>query len=294
MDQQIATINIAINAIKVLRTSVSNVFEFPFTAQAVNPKDESSYLIELQDVLNTVNTNLKEVENSICSLATPNGPFNLGNTAFLNYETNLERQQSYPLLVNSYKWLEKIHHYSTMASQMLSQNTLKRSYYTSSNKRRRPLSSSHNVPPMLVDQIINSINNNNMTLKIYRPFAKNAFLHLSLSRVLKAAIVLRGLMIEWVTVKGFNESLDNVDDHWNESRYHVFRKVQDHAHSAMLHFFSPTFAELAIRSFITWFGSYSTLFSEPCKKCGNHLLNALPPTYRDLRSLEPFHEECRH
>lgn len=27
MDQQIATINIAINAIKVLRTSVSNVFE---------------------------------------------------------------------------------------------------------------------------------------------------------------------------------------------------------------------------------------------------------------------------
>lgn len=122
---------------------------------------------------------MKEVENSICSLATPNGPFNLGNTAFLNYETNLERQQSYPLLVNSYKWLEKIHHYSTMASQMLSQNTLKRSYYTSSNKRRRPLSSSHNVPPMLVDQIINSINNNNMTLKIYRPFAKNAFLHVS-------------------------------------------------------------------------------------------------------------------
>jgi mediator of RNA polymerase II transcription subunit 27 len=112
--------------------------------------------------------------------------------------------------------------------------------------------------------------------------------------VLKAAIILRGLIIEWVTVKGFNESLDNVDDHWTESRYAVFRKVQQAAHSAMLHFYSPTFAELAVRSFITWFGSYSTLFSEPCKKCGKHLLNALPPTYRDVRTLDPCHEECRN
>lgn len=68
--------------------------------------------------------------------------------------------------------------------------------------------------------------------------------------MLKAAIILKGLMIEWVTVKGFDESLDSVDDHWTESRYQVFRKVQDHAHSAMLHFFSPTLPELAIRSFI--------------------------------------------
>lgn len=101
-------------------------------------------------------------------------------------------------------------------------------------------------------------------------------------------------MIEWVTVKGFNETLDNVDDHWIESRYEVFRSVQDHTHHAMMHFYSPTFAELALRSFMTWFGSYSNLFSEPCKKCGKFLLNNLPPTYRDHRSLETFHEECRH
>jgi hypothetical protein len=62
---------------------------------------------------------------------------------------------------------------------------------------------------------------------------------------MKAAIILRGLEIELVAVKGFNETLDNVDDHWQESRHAVFRKIQDHAHSAMLHFYSPTFAELA-------------------------------------------------
>jgi mediator of RNA polymerase II transcription subunit 27 len=110
---------------------------------------------------------------------------------------------------------------------------------------------------------------------------------------MKAAIILRGLEIELVAVKGFNETLENVDDHWQESRHAVFRKIQDHAHSAMLHFYSPTFAELATTSFIRWLCSYSNIFSEPCKKCGKYLLNNLPATYRDVRTLEPFHEECR-
>lgn len=73
---------------------------------------------------------------------------------------------------------------------------------------------------------------------------------MNVARVLKAAIIIKGLIIEWVTVKGFDESLDNVDDHWSESRYVVFRKIQDHAHTAMLHFFSPNLPELAVRSFI--------------------------------------------
>lgn len=198
---------------------------------------------------------------------------------------------------------------------MLSHNSLKRSYFSSSNKRRRPTSVAN--PALAVDQMISSLNNtNNMTVKIYRPFATctSAFLHVSfkicfqwksmtrysfkvnLSRVMKAAIILRGLVIELVTVKGFSETLESVDDHWVESRYAVFRKIQEHASCAMLHFYSPTFAELASRSFITWLGSYSNIFSEPCKKCGKFisLLSNLPPTYRDFRSLEPFHEECRH
>lgn len=57
-------------------------------------------------------------------------------------------------------------------------------------------------------------------------------------------------MIEWVTVKGFEESFDDVDDLWSESRHHVFRKLQDHTHSAMLHFYSPTLPELAVKSFM--------------------------------------------
>lgn len=75
-------------------------------------------------------------------------------------------------------------------------------------------------------------------------------LQITLGRVLKAALIFKGIMIEWVTVKGFDESFDDVDDLWSESRHHVFRKLQDHTHSAMLHFFSPTLPELAVKSFM--------------------------------------------
>lgn len=42
-----------------------------------------------------------------------------------------------------------------------------------------------------------------------------------------------------------------------------------------------------------WFHSYINLFIEPCKRCGLHLHNSIPPTWRDPRSLEPYHFECK-
>jgi mediator of RNA polymerase II transcription subunit 27 len=71
-------------------------------------------------------------------------------------------------------------------------------------------------------------------------------LQISLGRILKAAIAFKGLMIEWVVVRGHNETLDV----WTESRHKVFRKVTENAHAAMLHFSSPTLPELAVRSFM--------------------------------------------
>lgn len=87
------------------------------------------------------------METSSGALQPPAGPFNLGNTAYLSQETTLERQALYPQLVNSYKWIDKVHDYSQLAMQVLSGNALKRSYFTNSNKRRRPITSSHNVAP---------------------------------------------------------------------------------------------------------------------------------------------------
>ncbi|KAI5735173.1 hypothetical protein M8J77_015178 [Diaphorina citri] len=83
-------------------------------------------------------------------------------------------------------------------------------------------------------------------------------------------------------------------DLWTESRHHVFRKITEHAHSAMLHFYSPALPELAVRSFMTWLHSFNTVFSDPCKRCNNYLLNNYPPTWRDYRTLDPYHDECKH
>lgn len=47
------------------------------------------------------------------------------------------------------------------------------------------------------------------------------------------------------------------------------------------------------RYFQTWLHSYVTLFSQPCHKCGSHLLDNLPPTWRDFRTLDAYHESCR-
>lgn len=141
-------------------------------------------MLELQEALSNVDANYKNLEATVSALNVPAGLLNLGNTALLNYETDPERQSTYNELVNKYQWFEKTHLYSALANTMLSHNSMKRSYYTSSTKRRRPLTSQQTSNQSLaVDQMINSINSNNMTIKIYRPFATctSAFLHVSSS-----------------------------------------------------------------------------------------------------------------
>jgi len=285
----VENIGVSLNAIRTLRSGVGHVFEsLTEGARKQDDNKDTRLLLELQELLNTVNSNLKDVETSINGLTVPGASYTLANTGFLSHEINPERQNLYPELVHSYKWHEKLVNYSQSAFQLIGQNALKRSFY--SNKRRP--TTSHNVSMAHINKIIGQLNFPNTQIKLYSQFANSAIIHIQIGRTLKAAIILKGFIIEWVTVKGFDESLENIDDHWAESRHEVFRKVQDHAHQAMLHFFSPTLLDVATRSFITWIRSYINLFSEPCTKCKKHLHNNLPPTFRGYRTLEPFHEEC--
>ncbi|BES98608.1 U1 small nuclear ribonucleoprotein C [Nesidiocoris tenuis] len=237
-------------------------------------------------------SNCGDVEQAVANLPQPTGPFALGNSGLLSQECSQERQAMYSQLVRSYKWTDKIHEYSSLAAQLLGQNQLKRSYIvTGSNKRRRAQASCHNVPMQTVDQVISAIDRQfpDMNISVSRPFITNAVMQVTLGKVLQAVVAFKGLMIEWVVIKGHGETLDL----WTESRHKVFRKITENSHAAMLHFSSPTLPELAVRSFMTWLHSYITLFSDPCKRCGNHLHNALPPTWRDFRTLEAHHEECK-
>lgn len=44
------------------------------------------------------------------SLTPPAGPFNLGNTLYVNQEVAPDRVPLYSQLVDSYKWMEKVNH----------------------------------------------------------------------------------------------------------------------------------------------------------------------------------------
>ncbi|XP_039979279.1 mediator of RNA polymerase II transcription subunit 27-like, partial [Xiphias gladius] len=43
----------------------------------------------------------------------------------------------------------------------------------------------------------------------------------------------------------------------------------------------------------TWLRSYIKLFQSSCQRCGRFLQDGLPPTWRDFRTLEAFHDTCR-
>lgn len=85
-----------------------------------------------------------------------------------------------------------------------------------------------------------------MSVTVSRPITSIAVMQVTVGHVLRAVVGFRGLLIERVVVKGYNETIDL----WSESRYKVFRKVTDNAHAAILHFHSPQFPELAVKSFM--------------------------------------------
>ncbi|KAJ8666949.1 hypothetical protein QAD02_008611 [Eretmocerus hayati] len=285
----------SLSALKALRSSVSQVFcslASGIRADHGEEQKENKYLLELQELLTTVGTNLRDVEQSVNSLVPPPGPFSLGNTAYLGNETTPERQALYDALVKSYKWTDKVHEYSTMAHQLLSSNPLKRSSMSANRaKRSRGQLQAHNYTPQQVDQIMSSFDRlfNDMSISITRPYTSNAVVHVSLGYVLRAMIAFKGIMMERIVVKGYNEQLEP----WSESRYKVFQRVTDHAHAAMLHYHNPNLPELTLKSYFAWLHSLINLFSDPCKRCGLHLHDSLPPTWRDPKSLDPYHFECK-
>lgn len=207
-------------------------------------------------------------------------------------------------MVASYRWCDRAHEVASIAYTILNAGQMKRTLTPSSGLRgrfstaRRPLATGHAINIAQVDSILHMLMRmfSDLKLEVQRPFGQPTVLKITLDRVMKVLIVLRGLICEWVLVKGYSEQFEDCNgklDMWTESRYEVFRKITDHANSAILHFCSPIHPDLALKSFVHWINSYQSLFVKPCKKCELRLKHNLPPTWRDTRSLEPYHEHCK-
>lgn len=277
-----------------LRDSSNEVFD---RAAGGVQEEERSFVTGLQGLMENVNSHLKDVETGVSQFPGHSNMLMMGN---LDADSGVESFALYSELVRSHKWLDKAHDYAGNAASFLSQNSLKRSFGAVAKARRKTMSSSHMAPAGSLNRMIDTINKMfpDMKLNISRPGGTqlNAIVEIHLERILKAVLIFKGVMIEWVVVKGWEEELVKADgqpDIWGESRYQVFQRITENANAAMLHFQSPIYPELAVRSFMTYLHSFNSLFSDRCKQCGNHLHNHLPPTWREFRTLEPFHEDCR-
>ncbi|KAL8582330.1 hypothetical protein ACOMHN_037087 [Nucella lapillus] len=310
--EQIELINQSIRLTQLLRTHICHVFREVgdgFSDSAVSSgenqehaaqENQKSLLRSLRRSIEVVGHDVGELEKGGQSLVpiTPSA-----NCDYVSLDPILDRTPLYSQVNLSYKRANKMHEYAMLSASILSLNTLKRSPHQNvvpgGKRAKRPSSTASMVPQISqVDQMVATVDRQhpNMRISLSRPLGSCAVMHIILGRVLKAQIVLRGLVIEWVKVKGYNEEFTTTDgkvDLWGKSRYEVFQKISDHAAAAMLHYYAPTMPEIGVRSFTLWLQGYSNLFSAPCTKCGKFLQNAMPPTWRDFRTREPFHDGCR-
>uniref|UniRef100_A0A8C5BSV3 Mediator complex subunit 27 n=1 Tax=Gadus morhua TaxID=8049 RepID=A0A8C5BSV3_GADMO len=280
----------AINAIQALRSSVTRVFDS--LKDGMKNKEtlegtEKAFITEFQDNLQSVNRDLNELERLSGLVGRPSESHPLHNSGLLSLDPVQDKTPLYSQLLQAYKWSNKLQYHAGLASNLLNQQSLKRSanQMGASAKRRPKVQPSTLVPhPQYVDDVITRIGRMfpDMSIELFRPNGTSAVLLVSLGKVLKAIVVMRSLFIDRTIVRGFNENIYSEDG-----------KVTDHATTALLHYQLPQMPDVVVRSFMTWLRSYIKLFQSPCQRCGRFLQDGLPPTWRDFRTLEAFHDTCR-
>jgi len=300
------------SAAEIIRSSLAELHRLRHSANTVfrtaaeGVKETGGEETKEKKFLSTLKQQIDTVQGSLASVETQLGqPASLPNSnalllGSLDSDSNVETFNLYTTLSRSYKWLDRAHDYSAGAAAHLSRNSLKRSYGAVTRNRRRNPNTQAVVDPVYFNRKIEEMNKlfPDMKLSISRPGGTklNAIVEVSLDRILKAVVIFKGMMIEWVVVKGWEEELvrqDSQPDIWGESRFQVFQRITENANAAMLHFQSPIYPELAVQSFMTYLHSFGSLFSEKCKQCKLHTKDNLPPTWREFRTLEAFHQNCR-
>jgi mediator of RNA polymerase II transcription subunit 27 len=254
-----------LKATRLLRGSVRDLIKLlsdgPTTVASDDNESEQSLKDEIQNVISNINARIRELETQCTLIVHPgcSANINLGNSGLLAHDPAWERSPLYSSLLNSYRWSDRVAEHATHVLQILSANSLKKSgQWPGATKR------SMNAKPVarpvysvaLVDQFCANLQRlfaNTMHIELLRPFGVPAVLKVTLERVLRAVIVLRGASIEWVLVKGYSEDFyDEAGkiDIWTQSRYLVFQKITDNANAAMLHFVHSQHLDLASRSFV--------------------------------------------
>ncbi|XP_051492713.1 mediator of RNA polymerase II transcription subunit 27 isoform X3 [Apus apus] len=280
----------AIAAIQALRSSVTRVFDC--LKDGMRNKEtlegrEKGFVAAFQESLHSVSRDLGELERLSNLVGKPSENHPLHNSGLLSLDPVQDKTPLYSQLLQAYKWSNKLQYHAGLASGLLNQQSLKRSANqmgVSAKRRPKAQPTTLVLPPQYVDDVINRIDRMfpEMSIQLSRPNGTSAMLLVTLGKVLKVIMVMRSLFIDRTIVKGYNENVYTEDG-----------KVTDHATTALLHYQLPQMPDVVVRSFMTWLRSYIKLFQAPCQRCGKFLQDGLPPTWRDFRTLEAFHDTCR-
>ncbi|XP_072014912.1 mediator of RNA polymerase II transcription subunit 27-like [Amphiura filiformis] len=294
--QQDKIIEHAILSTQKLRASVAKSFHHLQDGTSNTQDDEDkikAFVSKLQEDLSTVNDNYTELERFTASMVPLGDKAQLHNSGFLSLDPITDKTPIYTQALQSYKWAAKLHTHSTQALSVLQHSwSLKRSSGVTSLSSKK----TETTINYMVNKVIVQLDRQYPDISITKVQPFSNVYQVSLGRTLQVILVLRSLLIERVIVRAHHEHIlkdDGTLDIWAKSRYEVFQKITDHATSAMLHYDLHSLPELSIMSFMKWLHSYINFFSTPCRRCGKHLKDNLPPTWRDFLSLDPYHETCR-
>lgn len=287
----------AVKLTQKIRASISKTYSGLSDGFHNSLGNEKQCLSELQKSLLVINNDFNALEKFGNTL----NPIDRSTNSFnLSLDPVVDKTPLYSQLLQTHKWTGKTLDLSNQAFYILSQSPLHRSVYigASSKRLRRQSPTSHTVSANHLDMCLTNWGRSfaDMSFSIVRPLGNCGVVQVTVGRAMTVLIILRGLIIEWVRVKGCTENFltdEGKINVWSKSKYQVFQMVTDHASAAMLHFYSPVIPDVAVKSFLTWLQKYSTLFSARCLKCGRYLQDGLPPTWRDFRTGEPYHEVCR-
>ncbi|KAG9472179.1 hypothetical protein GDO78_021000 [Eleutherodactylus coqui] len=268
----------AIHSIQALRSSVTRVFDCLKDGMKNKESQEArerSFISDFQDNLHCVNRDLNELERLSNLVGKPSENHPLHNSGLLSLDPVHDKTPLYSQLLQAYKWSNKLQYHAGLASGLLNQQSLKRSANqmgVSAKRRPKAQPTTLVLPPQYIDDVITRIDRMfpEMTIHLSRPNGTSAMLLVCMAFLITPTL-----------------------DIWSKSNYQVFQKVTDHATTALLHYQLPQMPDVVVRSFMTWLRSYIKLFQAPCQRCGKFLQDGLPPTWRDFRTLEAFHDTCR-
>lgn len=176
-----------------------------------------NWLTNFTQATNQINTRVRDLE-SLCALigSGPSLPVNVGTSSHLALDSNQDRNGLYTELLKSHRWHDKLYDYSRMCEAHLKAQFPKRSLGPNLHNKRMPhvkmrlMVSGYSAPPQSVDNILTQISRayaQDMKVEIYRPYGSASIVVVTLSRVLRAFLIMRGFIIEHVIIRGLHEQV---------------------------------------------------------------------------------------